>query len=95
MVPPSITTRPWSYRVGTWRNRPADARRAPAANRFSQRAVCSGMNRRLPLPPGLGRFVSEYGLAVGIAIGAVIGLIFGNVAIGVVGGIPLGLGLAS
>jgi hypothetical protein len=49
------------------------------------------MNRRWGLPPGLDRFLHEYGLAVGIAIGAVIGLIFGNAAIGVVARIPLGL----
>ena len=90
MVPPGITTGPWAHRIVSWRS-PADAWSASAANRFSARAVCSGMNRRLPLPPGLGRFLDEYGLAVGIAIGAVIGLIFGNVAIGVVAGIPLGL----
>ena len=63
-------------------------------NRRVLSGVCLDMNRRLPVPPGLGRFLSEYGLAVGIAIGAVIGLIFGNVAIGVVAGLPLGLGPA-
>ena len=56
--------------------------------------VCLDMNGRLRVPPRLGRFLAEYGLAVGIAIGAVIGLIFGNVAIGVVAGVPLGLGPA-
>jgi hypothetical protein len=73
---------------------PLDDRRR-AANRLVVSCVCLDMNRRLPLPPGLGRFLNEYGLAVGIAIGAVIGLIFGNVAIAVVAGIPLGLGPAS